>query len=495
MYETIGKGSFGKVKLGEHVSLGLKVAVKIINREKLNNSKNDARIKREIQAMQRLNHPHIVRLYDVIESKTHIFIIMEYVSGGELFNTITTHGKFSEPEAREFFQQIISAISYCHQSKVAHRDLKPENLLFDPKTRTIKIADFGLSNIVDDGALHHTACGSPNYAAPEVISGNQYSGPEADIWSCGVILYALLTARLPFDDPYIPTLFRRIREGKYSMPPFLSNEAKDLISKILVCNPVDRLTVKEIRMHSWHRENLPKYLEVTADVPEETKSEYSERAINEVSLRMKVSHTQILEDLEKSQETGLNGPYTVAYHLVSDSLQLGRDVKDASFSYKDSNSRFSAAIDEISSSPAMNLRRVPPIYEDGIRREIDKTRKISEDAPVAPLKKVWYLGFLSAHHPLEIFEKLLVALKKHDFEWKVCGNYQLRCRNILKDGNQHPLKIGIQLFSMPQNSHSSSSGNLKKKIHLLDIKILEGQMFDFYEICLKLSKEIPSKKE
>ena len=186
-------------------------------------------------------------------------MVLEY-AGGELFDYIVQHGKMAEDSARRFFQQIICAVEYCHRHKIVHRDLKPENLLLD-EFLNVKIADFGLSNIMTDGNFLKTSCGSPNYAAPEVISGKLYAGPEVDVWSCGVILYVLLVGRLPFDDEYIPTLFKKIAQGNYAVPNYLSSGAVNLIRKMLVVNPVHRITVQEIRQDRWFNKNLPEYLQ------------------------------------------------------------------------------------------------------------------------------------------------------------------------------------------------------------------------------------------
>lgn len=167
-------------------------------------------------------------------------MVMEYVPGGELFDYIVAHGKLSEPEARRFFQQIVAAIDYCHSHMVVHRDLKPENLLISSRDNSVKIADFGLSTMMKDGEFLKTSCGSPNYAAPEVISGKLYAGPEVDVWSCGVILYTLVCARLPFDDDYIPALFKKIRSGQYAVPAYVSQDCADLIRRMLVVDPLDR---------------------------------------------------------------------------------------------------------------------------------------------------------------------------------------------------------------------------------------------------------------
>lgn len=185
-------------------------------------------------------------------------MVLEYAER-ELFNYLIARGKCNDDEARKFFQQIICAVEYCHRHKIVHRDLKPENLLMD-KDRNVKIADFGLSNIMTDGNFLRTSCGSPNYAAPEVISGKLYAGPEVDVWSCGVILYVLLVGKLPFDDDYIPNLFRKISAGNFHMPSYISPGAANLITQMLQVHPVHRISIPEIRRDPWFEKDLPKYL-------------------------------------------------------------------------------------------------------------------------------------------------------------------------------------------------------------------------------------------
>ncbi|CED85333.1 pkinase-domain-containing protein [Phaffia rhodozyma] len=265
MLQTLGTGSFGKVKLAVHTVTGHKVAMKIINRKKIINMEMTPRVRREIQYLKLLRHPHIIKLYEVITTPTDIIMVIEY-AGNELFNYIVDKGKMPEDEARRFFQQIICAIEYCHRHKIVHRDLKPENLLLDDSLN-VKIGDFGLSNIMQDGDFLKTSCGSPNYAAPEVISGKLYAGPEIDIWSCGVILYVMLCGRLPFDDEYIPTLFKKINGGIFHLPSYLSVEAKHLLSQMLIVDPMKRITISEIRQLPWFQINLPRYLQYLPPTP------------------------------------------------------------------------------------------------------------------------------------------------------------------------------------------------------------------------------------
>ncbi|KAF9417661.1 Protein kinase [Podila epigama] len=244
-------------------------------------------------------------------------MVIEY-AGGELFNYIVDKTRLSEDEARRFFQQIVCAIEYCHRHKIVHRDLKPENLLLDP-SMNVKIADFGLSNIMTDGDFLKTSCGSPNYAAPEVISGKLYAGPEVDVWSCGVILYVMLCGRLPFDDDYIPLLFKKINGGIYSLPSFLSPETKYLLTSMLVVDPLKRITIAEIRQNAWFNVGLPEYLQpLPQGAGDDAFCNLQEDIISELMKKMNFSRETIVQALEERQ----NNQIKVAYQLVVDHRRM-----------------------------------------------------------------------------------------------------------------------------------------------------------------------------
>ncbi|KAL7444039.1 hypothetical protein ACHAXH_008013 [Discostella pseudostelligera] len=279
--KNLGIGAFGKVKLATHAITGHKVAVKILNKAKIKQLGMEEKVQREINILHLCTHPHIIRLYEVIDTPTDIFLVNEYVSGGELFDYIVSKGRLAADEARNFFHQIISGVEYCHFQKIVHRDLKPENLLLDSNLN-IKIADFGLSNLMRDGDFLRTSCGSPNYAAPEVISGHLYAGPEVDVWSCGVILYALLCGSLPFDDESIPNLFKKIKSGMYSLPSHLSQLARNLIPRMLEVDPMKRITIPEIRLHPWFQHKLPPYLRHPPELIEKQERVVDPAVIDEV---------------------------------------------------------------------------------------------------------------------------------------------------------------------------------------------------------------------
>ncbi|XP_031459038.1 maternal embryonic leucine zipper kinase-like [Phasianus colchicus] len=250
LHETIGTGGFAKVKLGRHLLTGEKVAIKIMDKFALGDDL--PRVKTEIDAMKNLSHQHVCRLYHVIETSKKIFMVLEYCPGGELFDYIVSKDRLSEEEARVFFRQIVSAIAYVHSQGYAHRDLKPENLLIDEK-HNLKLIDFGLCAKPKGGLDYHlnTCCGSPAYAAPELIQGKAYIGSEADIWSMGVLLYALLCGFLPFDDDNVMALYRRITRGKYTVPKWLSPSSTLLLNQLLQVDPKKRITVKHLLSHPW----------------------------------------------------------------------------------------------------------------------------------------------------------------------------------------------------------------------------------------------------
>ncbi|KAH7815571.1 AMP-activated protein kinase [Monocercomonoides exilis] len=314
--QTIGKGSFGKVKLAEHQLTGHTVAVKVLNRKRIRSLNMDSKVRREISIMKLFSHPHVIHLYEVIGTDRNIFMIMEYVPGGEMFDYIVQKGKLSEDEARRFFQQIISGVEYCHKHKVVHRDLKPENLLLD-EHKNIKIADFGLSNMMRDGDFLTTSCGSPNYAAPEVISGKLYAGPGVDVWSCGVILYALLCAKLPFDDSSLEALFQKIKTGTYTIPSYIPPDVRDLISKMLTVDPVKRITIPEIRHHPWFLKNLPDYLAMPVDDGSSHRMKQIDQTIvEEICRKLHFTQEQCVRDLQRGQSNATQA--AVMYALLMD---------------------------------------------------------------------------------------------------------------------------------------------------------------------------------
>ncbi|XP_035289314.1 serine/threonine-protein kinase MARK2-like isoform X18 [Anguilla anguilla] len=292
LLKTIGKGNFAKVKLARHVLTGKEVAVKIIDKTQLNSSSLQ-KLFREVRIMKLLNHPNIVKLFEVIETEKTLYLVMEYASGGEVFDYLVAHGRMKEKEARAKFRQIVSAVQYCHQKCIVHRDLKAENLLLDSEMN-IKIADFGFSNEFTLGNKLDTFCGSPPYAAPELFQGKKYDGPEVDVWSLGVILYTLVSGSLPFDGQNLKELRERVLRGKYRIPFYMSTDCENLLKKFLILNPTKRGSLEQVMRDRWmnvghEEEELKPYVEPQPD--------YKDPRRTDVMLQMGYSQEEIQDSL------------------------------------------------------------------------------------------------------------------------------------------------------------------------------------------------------
>lgn len=307
--KLLGMGTFAKVHHGRDLRTGESVAIKIINKEQVKRMNGMMeQIQREISIMRMVRHPNIVELKEVMATKTRILFVMEYVRGGELFTKVANR-RLPENKARHYFKQLISAIDFCHSRGVSHRDLKPENLLLD-ENGNLKVSDFGLSALPEqlrqDGLLH-TQCGTPAYVAPEVLRNRGYNGACTDIWSCGVILYVLLTGFLPFQHENMMKMYQKIFKADYQVPPWVSGDARRLISKLLVVDPSKRISIAEILRHPWMKKGAS--------------------GLNTKALNMQI---QAKEDTEQEDEQGNNieglSPRSYnAFELIS-SMSSGFDL-------------------------------------------------------------------------------------------------------------------------------------------------------------------------
>ncbi|KAK8682575.1 hypothetical protein V6N13_054959 [Hibiscus sabdariffa] len=254
--KLLGRGAFAKVYQARNLKTGETVAIKTMSKRKVLQGKLMAHVKREISIMRRLHHPNIVKLFEVLATKTKVYFVMEYAKGGELFSRVTK-GRFSEDLCRRYFQQLISAIGFCHSRGIYHRDLKPENLLLD-ETWNLKVTDFGLGAVSEqararqDGLLH-TLCGTPAYVAPEILARKGYDGAKVDIWACGIILFFLHAGYLPFNDSNLTMLYRKIYRGDFKFPKWTSLELRRFISRLLDTNPETRITIDEIIKDPWFK--------------------------------------------------------------------------------------------------------------------------------------------------------------------------------------------------------------------------------------------------
>ncbi|KAK4409827.1 SNF1-related protein kinase catalytic subunit alpha KIN10 [Sesamum angolense] len=420
--KTLGIGSFGKVRIAEHTLTGHKVAVKILNRKKIKNMD--------------------------MEEKDNLWV------------------------------------EYCHRNMVVHRDLKPENLLLDSKCN-VKIADFGLSNIMRDGHFLKTSCGSPNYAAPEVISGKLYAGPEVDVWSCGVILYALLCGTLPFDDENIPNLFKKIKGGIYTLPSHLSAGARDLIPRMLIVDPMKRMTIPEIRAHPWFQAHLPRYLAVPPPDTTQQAKKIDEEILQEV-VKMGFDRNVLSDSLRnRVQNEG-----TVTYYLLLDnrfrvsSGYLGSEFQETmEFGYNRMNPS-----ETVASPVGQRLPGAIDYQQFGGRQ--------------LPVDRKWALGLQSRAHPREIMTEVLKALQELNVYWKQIGHYNMKCRwnrgspghskgtlnNSMLDSNYYSDESGIienDGSIRPQNvvKFEVQLYKTREDKYLLDLQRVQGPQFLFLDLC------------
>lgn len=250
--KSIGEGTFGKVHLGIHNLTQEKVAIKVLEKAKILEQDDIERINREIKFLKKLKNINIIKIYEIIETKSNVYFIMEHAPGGELFNYIVSKKKLEEKEASFFFAQIVHALDFIHKHNIVHRDVKPENMLLT-ENNTIKLIDFGLSNQYNKGGLLKTPCGSPCYAAPEMILGRKYNGANIDVWSCGITLYAMVCGYLPFEDKNNDKLYKKILDCKIEFPKHVGDLSKDMITRLLTVNPAKRITFEEIKLHPFFK--------------------------------------------------------------------------------------------------------------------------------------------------------------------------------------------------------------------------------------------------
>ncbi|KAL8493668.1 hypothetical protein ACS0TY_024741 [Phlomoides rotata] len=437
--KTLGIGAFGKVKLAIHTFTGIKVAIKIFDRQSIK-SCDAEKVRKEINIMRQLAHPHVVRLFEVIETPSNVYVVMEYMNSGEMFYYLTENGKLHEDEARRLFQQIVSGVEYCHRHLVVHRDLKPENLLLDSQ-HNVKIIDFGLGNIMRDGHFLKTCCGSPNYAAPELICGQLYAGPEVDVWSCGIILYALLCGRLPFDDDNISALYAKIKSGVYPCPKHLPVGARDLISRMLVVDPIKRISIPEIHTHPWFQKHLPLYI-------------------------------------ANPSPSAFNRQEKVDMDVLKDMVQMGFDVRGIIGSHQNHPQN------EASVTYALLLHSRSPCHINQHDQNLETKESRNHVLKyIQPVSDNWTLGFKSQASPHETMLDVLKVLHSLNVRWKKIGHYNMKClwlpplsrysvstRAIpIRDGDS--VKFETQLYK--------ASG----EFYVLDLQQLSGPPFLFLEIC------------
>ncbi|ORX49732.1 Pkinase-domain-containing protein [Piromyces finnis] len=397
MIRTLGEGNFAKVKLAKHKITGAEVAIKIIDKTNMDPKKIN-KMYREVRILKMLHHPNIIKLYEVIETSHTVFLVMEHVSSGELYDYLVVHGKMKEKEARIKFRQILSAVSYCHKKRVIHRDLKAENLLLDANNN-IKIADFGFSNNYDPYDKLDTFCGSPPYAAPELFQGRRYTGPEVDVWSLGVILYVMTTGCLPFNGKNLQEIRESVCRGKYRIPFYITDSCEKLIKKFLVRDPSKRASLDMFRDDPWINED---FSDSPIDVNIDEVIEQDDEIIDKIVEKYNVDREKLIQNLNNTVFDDISAIYYLMYydkrskggnnesHISSHInemalLSQNSDENKSTFSSKPPESSFSSkkSIPNNNSNVPINTQ-LKPIVPVSAKQPPVRTRRFTIDGAYHP---------------------------------------------------------------------------------------------------------------
>jgi len=468
---TLGGGTFGRVActfhtVADHELTQQRVAIKILNRAQIHSGRMTRKVKREINILKLFHHPHIIRLYEVIETPNNICLVMEYVPGGDLYSLIEQRGRLVEPEAQQLFQQTLSAVDYCHKNQVTHRDLKPENILLDEHGR-VKLGDFGLANLMRDGEFFKTSCGSPNYAAPEVISGKAYSGAEVDVWSCGVVLYALLAGALPFDEARLPALYEKIKTGQYHMPYHFSDPVKDLISRMLTLDPIARITVSEVLKHPW----------VTAGMPNGVFSTLMVNSQAHCLAELRAYHAKRIIDLEVFQLCK-NLPAIMGHEDLTVEKLANRKAGALGVCYDilyDTKQKLLAQSHHFQ-VPSLPFTFTSPPYEPPLpTMEVDQLL-------VKPSN--WVYDFSCQLDAVTLMTIIYEGFKTFALEWKIITNFRSVVRTL--GYKQHLQELGERpLTPVAYGTHLKFSLCIYRfeSAFVLDLALTHGQALHFLDLC------------
>jgi 5'-AMP-activated protein kinase catalytic alpha subunit len=436
------------------------------------------KVNREIRLLKLFRHPNIIRVYELVNSPGNFYLVMEYVAGGDIYSLLERRGKMGEQEVRGYFHQIVAGIEYCHHHRVTHRDIKPENLLLDEENN-VKIADFGFVNLMKDGEFCKTSCGSPNYAAPEIINGNKYCGPEVDVWSIGVVTFALLAGVLPFDEPNIPALFAKIRSASYKIPRHFSPLARDLIERMLNPDPVARINLSQVKEHPWYLLDLPSYIlaaelcspalpEVSIFRTDKDLSEIDEEVFSKClrldTFRHRSSEAQ---DFRQKLLDHKDGPFVASYEIL-----LVEKYKQVKASMSECPVFLTQPLFKPKSTLSKPLELASPQVSFSDFDTSMTLDSLELNHPIQP--RDWSFGFHLERQIIEILNVMTSCFKGHRLEWKPVGDLHLRVRAKLGDTT---LKFDVLIYK-----HDSAL--------VLDCLYRSGGVLVFLDVSAKLRRTL-----
>lgn len=446
--KDLGKGTFGQVKLAIHNISKEKVAIKILEKDQIKDEGDRERVAREIHILKIIRHPNITQLYEIFEDDEKLFLVMEISSNGELFDYIVKKERIKELEACKFFQQLIDGIEYIHKLNIVHRDLKPENLLLD-ENMNIKIIDFGLSNLYLGNKLLKTACGSPCYAAPEMIAGKAYHGLKVDIWSSGVILFALLCGYLPFDDNDTQKLYRKIMRGEFNIPSFVSPSAKDLIKKILNTNPNKRYKIQDIKNHDWF-----KIYKGYVDVPKGIIINYHEIPIDQTIIEAIQQMGYDKNIITRSLLNNRHNKLTTLYYLtlkkyVKNNYVSNADLSQITFKPKVIQKSFEDFIRDKDKSPDVKRKSK--------KKSIDRIKKKKKES----VKKLDFSSILIQQH--QKINQRVKNRREDRLNYSSVMPYEENLRDVSTDVNPKNRKKGSIYSKKKKNNLNFLSKRIDKR--------------------------------
>ena len=474
LLSTIGRGTFSKVKLGLHIPTKQKVAIKILDKEKINDDSDIERIRREIHILSILRHPNIVQLYETITNDNNIYIVMEYVEGKDLFQYIYSVHHLTEFKASQLFRQLISCLEYIHKLGIVHRDIKPENILLNKNKNILKLVDFGLSNTYEKDELIRTACGSPCYAAPEMISGKDYEGFYSDLWSCGVVLYCMLVGKLPFDDEDIKKLYHNIKIANYYMPNFLSMNAQDILRKILVTNPKRRIKLEELKRHPFFliSEKTPMFKGIFVDndeiqVDDEIVEKMREKYFNNDE-DCNINYNIIIQNVKNNMHNKITTIYNLLYKLKYEK-NLNNEYQKIIYKVKEENKENKD--DNINNSINYSTNKKNNINKNNDENEYEKSPSFAKINPKVNNK-------IKFSEP-DINEKEQTLNKcdnnnnnsneKNEKKYNIHNIKKILFNNSKKDLENNKINGTENIFNNNENEKISIDNNNDKRFNILVI--------------------------